>query len=109
MTKRYAVLQKKLEELESSLALVFSLSPETTACHHLLSDDFHKRFLFLTNLLQAEIASHPSKPRHLAHIAHRLTQLESAFCDWDLHLTDSNHLDAVSTFSFTESCLDEDG
>lgn len=61
MTKRYSILQRKLQELESELSQRFSL-PATTACSQLLLEDIEQRFAFLKNLLSAEVASHPSKP-----------------------------------------------
>ncbi|KAA8539803.1 hypothetical protein F0562_026495 [Nyssa sinensis] len=109
MTKRYAILQKKLQELESELIQVFAL-PAETPCHHLLSDSIEQRFVFLKSLLSAEIASHPSNPHHLRHIAQRLTELETAFHDWDDYRTTAlNDFDIVSTCSCTESCLNDDG
>ncbi|KAL6972547.1 hypothetical protein U1Q18_002849 [Sarracenia purpurea var. burkii] len=116
MTKRYATLQRKLEELESSVAEVTAL-PAETPCHHLLSESIEQRLLFLNNLLSAEMASHPSKPHHLDHIAQKLAYLESVFRHWDDHQTDSaaaeadalGPFDVASTCSCTESCLNDDG
>lgn len=102
MTKTCAILQKKLQELELQL----SHNNLTTIIHPSLSQEFHQKLLFVTNLLSAEIASCPTKPRHLKHIARRLSQLEAAFCDSDLL---DDHVDDSSTCSCTESCLNDDG
>ncbi|KAK9292283.1 hypothetical protein L1049_020247 [Liquidambar formosana] len=108
MTKRYAILQKKLQELESELNQVFTF-PAENPCHQLLSEGIDQRFVFLNNLLSAEIASHPKKPHHLEHIAHRLVELETAFHDWDDFRTSAiDHIDTISTCSCTESCLNDD-
>ncbi|PIA44340.1 hypothetical protein AQUCO_01700145v1 [Aquilegia coerulea] len=110
MTKRYAVIQKKLEELESELNDVVNLPTETTS-HQLLSENINQKFSFLRNLLAAEIESHPSKPHHLHHMDQRLTELETEFHEWDNFRTFSptNHIDTASTCSCTESCLNDDG
>ncbi|CAK9135159.1 unnamed protein product [Ilex paraguariensis] len=109
MTKRYAILQKKLQELEYELVQVFAL-PAETPCHQLLSEGIEQRFLFLTNLLSAEIASNPSKPHHLHHIAQRLTELETAFRDWDdYRISVVNNFETGSICSCTQSCLNDDG
>lgn len=92
MTRRYKTLQKKLKELKAELRFVFSLPPgqnddHNTPYHQLLSEEIQQRILFVKNLLTAEITSHPlrSRPHHLSHIAKRLTDLESAFHEWDDH------------------------
>ncbi|CAK9161088.1 unnamed protein product [Ilex paraguariensis] len=109
MTKRYAILRKKLRELESELVQVFAL-PTETPCHQLLSEGIEQRFLFLTNLLSAEVASNPSKPHHLRHIAQRLIELETAFRNWDNYTTLVVHnFDTASTCSCSQSCLNDDG
>ncbi|XVF11189.1 hypothetical protein REPUB_Repub08aG0004500 [Reevesia pubescens] len=111
MTKRYAILQKKLKELESELNQVFSLQPDQTPYHQRFSQDIQQRFLFLKNLLSAEIVSSPRKPYHLQHIAQRLLELEAAFKEWDSFQTSAapDHVEKGSTCSCTESCLNDDG
>ena len=102
-------MQKKLKELESELDQVFSL-PLEAPYHQRFSQDIQQRFLFLKNLLSAEIASHPRKPYHLQHIAQRLLELEAAFQEWDSFQTSSpDHVEKGSTCSCTESCLNDDG
>ncbi|XWS36946.1 hypothetical protein CRYUN_Cryun19dG0001400 [Craigia yunnanensis] len=109
MTKRYAILQKKLKELESELDQLFSLPPETPY-NQRFSQDIQQRFLFLKNLLSTEIASHPRKPYHLQYIAQRLLELEAAFQEWDSFQTSPlDHVEKGSTCSCTESCLNDDG
>lgn len=109
MTKRYSILQKKLQELELELNKVFSL-PTDTPCHQLIAEGIAQRFVFVRHLLSAEMASHPKKPHHLQHISRRLTELESAFHDWEnFRTSDIDHLDSTSTCSCTESCLNDDG
>jgi hypothetical protein len=107
MTKRYSILQRKLQELEFELSQVFSL-PATTQCSQPLLEDIRQRFVFVNNLLSAEVASHPSKPHHLHHIQQRLTELERNFraCEsFKTHVDDDN----ASRCSCTESCLNDDG
>ncbi|KAG6605709.1 Cysteine and histidine-rich domain-containing protein RAR1, partial [Cucurbita argyrosperma subsp. sororia] len=102
MTKTYAILRKKLEELERQVQL------SRNNVHPSLLQDIHQKWLFIANLLSAEVASCPSKPRHLKHIARRLAQLEPAFRNCKAEdLVD--HVDDVSTCSCTESCLNDDG
>ncbi|EEF51549.1 conserved hypothetical protein [Ricinus communis] len=109
MTKRYSVLQKKLQELESFLKDVFSLNPLD---HNLHSQDIEQRLEFLKTLLSAEITSSPEKPHHLQHISKRLSELESIVRDWHDYKTTTMHehnVETVSTCSCTESCLNDDG
>lgn len=106
-------MQKKLEELESVLKYsVFSLAANSP-CSQLVLQDINQKFVFLKNLLSAEIASHPSKPHHLHHIEHRLARLESDFNGWDGRFKTSalNNIldDTASTCSCTESGLNDDG
>ncbi|KAL6321817.1 hypothetical protein AAG906_035514 [Vitis piasezkii] len=109
MAKRYAILQKKLQELESQLNQVISF-PSATPCHQLLAESIQQRFLFFNNLLSAETVSHPKRPHHLRHIAQRLTELESAFHAWDEFRTSApDHVETGSACSCTESCLNDDG
>lgn len=109
MAKRYAILQKKLEELESQIHRVISLPPDTP-CHQLLAEAIHQRFLFFSNLLSAETLLHPTKPHHLRHISQRLAQLQTAFSAWDEFVTFSapDQVDDGSPCSCTESCLNDD-
>ncbi|KAG6720986.1 hypothetical protein I3842_03G089800 [Carya illinoinensis] len=113
MTKRYSILQKKLQELESELNRVYSLAAQTqTPCPDAVLEDIHQKFVFVSNLLSAELASGPSKPHHLYHIARRLSELERAFLVWDGRFKTSalNFDDNASTCSCsTESYLDDDG
>nr|DAD18557.1 TPA_asm: hypothetical protein HUJ06_020020 [Nelumbo nucifera] len=108
--KGYALLKRKLDELELELNDVIALSAETS-CHQLLSEGFKGRFGFLRSLLAVEIKSQPQKPHHLHYIDQRLTQLEAAFQDWDNFRTSSgiNYLGNASSCSCTESCLNDDG
>ncbi|KAE8693157.1 putative BCL-2-associated athanoprotein 7 [Hibiscus syriacus] len=109
MTKRYTILQKKLKELESQLNQVLSL-PLNTQCHQSLSQDIQQRFLFLNNLLSAEVASRPRNPFHLQHITGRLLELEAAFKEWDSFQSSApDHVEKGSPCSCTESCLNDDG
>ncbi|KAL6007889.1 hypothetical protein ACLOJK_033393 [Asimina triloba] len=84
MARKYGVLQKKIEELESILTKVFNDSMETTfPYNHLLSEAIDGKILFLRNLLSAETGSHPHNPHHLNHITQRLDLLETAFHEWN--------------------------
>ncbi|KAA0037648.1 hypothetical protein E6C27_scaffold277G003110 [Cucumis melo var. makuwa] len=105
MTKTYAILQKKLQELELQL----SHNNLTTIIHPSLSQEFHQKFLFVANLLSAEIASCPTElmPRRLRHMARRLAQLEAGFWSPDM-LADNGHVNDSSTCWCTESCLNDD-
>lgn len=107
MTKRYGILRKKLEKLESDLHLLFTFLPESET-HDILSHAIEQQLEFLNHLLAAEITSSPSKPRHLYHIARRLSELETIF----LHSQDGNNYndrDVVSVCSCSDSCLNDDG
>ncbi|KAM3340590.1 hypothetical protein BC332_07937 [Capsicum chinense] len=109
MTKRYGILRKKLDKLESNLHLLFTFSPATTT-HDILSHGIEQQLEFLNHLLAAEIASCPSKPRHLHHIARRLNELETAFLHSQQQLDGNfNDHDAASVCSCSESCLNDDG
>ncbi|GAV87896.1 hypothetical protein CFOL_v3_31320 [Cephalotus follicularis] len=109
MTKNYTILRRKLQELETKLDEAVSLPQQ----EHTQFDaqDIEQSFVFLKNLLSAEIALHPSKPRHLNHMDNRLTELETSFHKWvtSKTLTDDDHIETVSTCSCTESCLNDDG
>ncbi|OMO94911.1 hypothetical protein CCACVL1_05711 [Corchorus capsularis] len=105
MTKRYKILQKKLKELESELNQVFALSQVDTPLDQHISQDIENKFLFLNNLLSAEIASSPQKPYHLQHIAQRLLELDAAFHQ---NLAPDD-VDKGWACSCTESCLNDDG
>lgn len=115
MTKRYKTLQKKLKELKAELIYVFSLPGEKAPYHQLLCEEIEQRFLFIKKLLSAEIASHPSKPHHLHHIARRLSEYESAFREWDDHMRSTatavvnNFDDTASVCSCDDSCRNDDG
>ncbi|KAJ8552796.1 hypothetical protein K7X08_020189 [Anisodus acutangulus] len=114
MTKRYGILRKKLEKLETDLNLLFSFPPDT-ATHEILSHGIEQQLEFLNHLLAAEIASSPSKPRHLKHIGRRLNELETAFRHWDDYHSQQQQSagnineDAASVCSCSESCLNDDG
>ncbi|KAK8598837.1 hypothetical protein V6N13_076783 [Hibiscus sabdariffa] len=109
MTKRYTTLQKKLKELESQLNQALSLPLETTS-HQSFSQDIQQRFLFLNNLLSAEVSSGPRNPFHLQHIAKRVLELEAAFKEWDSFQSSApDHVEEGSACSCTESCLNDDG
>uniref|UniRef100_A0A3Q7GAL0 DUF7610 domain-containing protein n=1 Tax=Solanum lycopersicum TaxID=4081 RepID=A0A3Q7GAL0_SOLLC len=111
MTKRYGILRKKLEKLESDLHLLFTFPPDS-ATHEILSHAIEQQLEFLNHLLAAEITSSPSKPRHLYHIGRRLNELETVF---DLHSQqqlDGNNMndhDAASVCSCSQSCINDDG
>ncbi|CAN4101841.1 unnamed protein product [Withania somnifera] len=109
MTKRYGVLQKKLEKMESDLHLLYTFPPDT-ATHEILSHGIEQQLDFLNHLLAAEIASCPSKPRHLHHIARRLNQLETVFIHSQQQSQGNigDH-DAASVCSCSELCLNDDG
>lgn len=104
MPKTFSILHKKLEELELQLHHALSQTPTST-----LSQEIQQKFVFMANLLSAEAASCPTEPRHLSHIARRLSQLEAAFRDLgegeDYFL---DHVDDSSACSCTESCLNDE-
>lgn len=109
MTERYSILQKKLQELESELHHHVSI-PDKNPIPEDVLEAFQNRFLFVKNLLRAEIKSHPSNPRYLHHIAGRLAELERDFEVWDGDKTSAmNRDDNASTCACTESCLNDDG
>ncbi|KAI4332669.1 hypothetical protein L6164_017559 [Bauhinia variegata] len=110
MRKRYSItLQTKLQELESALKEAFSL-PTDSESRESSSEDIKQKILFIRKILSAEVASHPSKPRHLQHIAERLDKLQKDFLEWKGFKTISN--DAFerdgSSCSCTESCFNDD-
>ncbi|KAL3521424.1 hypothetical protein ACH5RR_019573 [Cinchona calisaya] len=128
MTKRYKILRKKLKELKAELIFIFSLpggeknihsSPSYN--HQHLSEEIEQRFMFLRNLLSAEMASNPSKPHHLHHIARALDEYEAAFREWEEHVTttsaaaanvNKNKFDDTATTSICscdDSCRNDDG
>lgn len=107
MTKKFGILQKKVKELESDVNQVVSLLPETPR-HQRFSQEIQQRFLFVKNLLSAEIASRPRKPHHLQHLVQRLLELESTFQEWDNFQTSAPLEKGNSTCSCTESCLIDD-
>ncbi|KAK8658863.1 hypothetical protein V6N13_029082 [Hibiscus sabdariffa] len=108
MAKRNTILQKKLKELESILNQALSL-PLETASHQSFSQDIQQRFLFLNNLLSAEVSSGPRNPFHLQHIAKRVLELEAAFKEWDSFQSSAlDHVEKGSACSCTESCLNDD-
>ncbi|KAL4347851.1 hypothetical protein GQ457_17G019290 [Hibiscus cannabinus] len=108
MAKRNTILQKKLKELESILNQALSL-PLETASHQSFSEDIQQRFLFLNNLLSAEVSSGPRNPFHLQHIAKRVLELEAAFKEWDSFQSSApDHVEKGSACSCTESCLNDD-
>ncbi|XVF49356.1 hypothetical protein PTKIN_Ptkin04bG0005000 [Pterospermum kingtungense] len=111
MTKKSAILQKKVKQLESELNQLFSLPPDQTPCDQRFFQDIQQRLLFLKTLLSAEIASRPrNPPYHLQHLAKRLLKLEAAFQQWDSFQSSApDHVEKGSTCSCTESCLIDDG
>ncbi|KAJ0041996.1 hypothetical protein Pint_17222 [Pistacia integerrima] len=113
-TKRSSVLQKRLQKLESELSIVFSLPSQSSQDHLKISEYIQKRFQFLRKLLSAEIASHPKKPYNLHNITRRLTELETAFTQWEnsnsIALTFHHEdFEPVSTCSCSESFVNDDG
>ncbi|GMH08790.1 hypothetical protein Nepgr_010630 [Nepenthes gracilis] len=125
----YAILQKKLEELESQRNAFLEEKP----CGEqlIVSEEMEQRISFIKNLLAAELKaasqSNQKQPLHrLAHLAHRLQILEAAFrnnSDDDcLAAADSSitvHNDVISddlgsdsdscpTCSCTDSCRNDD-
>lgn len=114
MTKRYQVLQRKLRELESLIARLSSPYPAIPSGH---LAEIAQQLVFSRKLLSAEVASHPSKPHHLAHISRRLDRLDTVFRHYQEHhdhdvnddFAVNDGLDAASTCSCTESCLNDDG
>ncbi|CAN4085294.1 unnamed protein product [Withania somnifera] len=109
MTKRYVVLRKKLEKLESDLHFLFTFPPDT-ATHKILTHSIEQQLEFLNHLLAAEIASCPSKPQHLHHIARRLNERETAFLHSQKQSEGNiNDHDAASVCSCSKSCLNDDG
>ncbi|KAF8008672.1 hypothetical protein BT93_K2361 [Corymbia citriodora subsp. variegata] len=109
MTKRYFMLQRKLEDTESELKTVFSLPASETPSRQFLSECIRQRLLFLNNLLSAEFASNPKQPQHLCHVARRLTDLEATFRAWDNDEDEAGPAEDASVCSCTESCLRDDG
>uniref|UniRef100_A0A7N0RD49 DUF7610 domain-containing protein n=1 Tax=Kalanchoe fedtschenkoi TaxID=63787 RepID=A0A7N0RD49_KALFE len=112
----HAVLDRKLDQLQSQLDTVFTQIPTSHDASFV-----NQRFLFLKNLLSAEktaAASDDAAPlHHLRHASRRLHQLESAFRDWERNSTAAavqmgGHYedgdDVSSTCSCTESCLNLD-
>ncbi|KAK9143173.1 hypothetical protein Syun_012573 [Stephania yunnanensis] len=78
----FAVLQKKLEELESSIREVVEL-PLETFCHDLEAESIKNRFGFLKTLLTAETESYPHVPEDLQFITQKVSELEKVFQEWD--------------------------
>lgn len=75
------LLQKKLQELEASLTAAGHDPPLDPQRRTSYDDDVDKRFVFLRNLLSAELASQPDAPDQLREIGQRLVGLEAALFD----------------------------
>ncbi|KAL6004953.1 hypothetical protein ACLOJK_005512 [Asimina triloba] len=92
MARRYGILQKKVEELESEVGNLLLLR------NIQLDDDFDKaikgKFIFARRLLSAEMQMVP--PQHLHHIESRLSALEAAFLSW---LRSSRSSDGVAVYA----------
>lgn len=109
MSKRYTILVKKLEELETGLVQLLCHLPaddETSSSYsNNLSRDIEQKLEFLKNLLSTELltsASNQNPSRRpaddrslrnsLAHISQRLAQLESSLRQWQSRNSDVNLL-----------------
>ncbi|KAI3471049.1 hypothetical protein Pfo_027712 [Paulownia fortunei] len=106
MTQRSVILQKKLHELEFELADVFRLPPhlQPGPRHRFFFDDVEQRFIFLKNLLSAEVASRPQNTDQLHEIGEKLTGLEAAFRGWDKYRTSALNIYLDDTLSVCSDC-----
>lgn len=111
MTKKKAIFQKKLEEVETQLNEILSL-PEDHPNRLLVSNEFEQSLVFVKNLLYAEISSHPSsKSHHFQHFYHKLEHMEAVFRGWDGNFNFSipdHNTDDDSSCSCTDSCFKDD-
>ncbi|KAK7258226.1 hypothetical protein RIF29_32780 [Crotalaria pallida] len=114
MTKSYSILHAKVHELQTTLDDLLLLGPDTESHHHQSKENIKQKLDFIRNLLNAEVASHPSEPDRLQHISERLEALDKAFQQWDntsptFPYQDNDFDDKDSTCSCTESCFNDDG
>jgi len=124
MGKKYALLQRKVENLESQLIPILATppDPETMPAHHPIPKGINQQLLFINNLLTTEIALSPASDEahccHLAQIARRVRLLQSTLQKWAEAKPNSASIEpgSASMCSCTESCLadadedeDEDG
>lgn len=110
--KKYAVLEKKIEDLESKLIPILSIpspEPETPPFHRPITDGINQQLLFIDNLLSTEIALSPapSEPHrfHLGQIARRVRLLQSTFRSWAEARPVLADPGSGSSFSWPESCV----
>ncbi|PON56261.1 hypothetical protein PanWU01x14_182730 [Parasponia andersonii] len=111
MTKRYSILQKRLQELKSQLNEISRdkhNDDDVEDQNKIQILDFEQRLGFVRTLLSAEIASRPTKPHHLVHMSQIFHELEAAYLDGFKTTSFDDH-DNSSTCSCTESCLNDDG
>lgn len=108
MERPYAVLQKKLHELESILnEMLFHPAKEVKSEFY---DEMMARIGFLRTLHAAEMESNAQGTLHHVpdHIARRLAALEDAFHNWvDFGIPPEDHLDDLSVCSCTHSCFND--
>ncbi|KAG1354473.1 hypothetical protein COCNU_07G005850 [Cocos nucifera] len=108
MERPYAVLQNKLDELESILNEIFfhAANKEDKSEFY---DEIVARIGFLKTLHAAEMESNAQgTPQHLPHIARRLAALEDAFHSWlDSGMPPEDHVDDPSVCSCTHSCFND--
>lgn len=105
MERPYAVLEKKLHELESILnEIFFHAAKEDKSGFY---DEIVARIGFLKTLHAAEMESNAEgTPHHLSHIARRLAALEDAFHNWvDSGILPEDHPDDLSVCSCTHACF----
>ncbi|GAB4825930.1 hypothetical protein Ancab_008798 [Ancistrocladus abbreviatus] len=122
MGKRYAILKKKVGDLESLL----NTSLVDTPCQRhqqpqfpVSEEEIEQRLSFLRTLLSAEMAAHhpPYSNPKLSHIAHKFQILEAAFRNpiptdnftgiSSVTINNDEHLGSDSTCSCTESCQND--
>ncbi|PON89479.1 hypothetical protein TorRG33x02_148300 [Trema orientale] len=115
MTKRYSILQKRLQELKSQLNEISrdkhddDDDDDVEDQNKIQILDFEQRLGFVRTLLSAEIASRPTKPHHLVHMSQIFHELEAAYLEDGFKTRSFDDHDNSSTCSCTESCLNDDG